>query len=66
MAGLMDVLSGRRIDELKQRMEAAIEAEDKLVKELRVTNKKLDEFATALEQHKQALIELVNELRARR
>ena len=64
MAGLFDALSGRRVEELKERMQRAIEAEDELVKQLKTSCKKMDDVVAALNSHKETLNLLLTELRA--
>jgi len=45
----LDILSGTKGKELKQRMERSIEASKELTAELRRTGKKIDAMVTALE-----------------
>ena len=63
MSGIFDVLSGRRVEELKERMQRAIEAEDELVKQLKTSCKKMDDVVAALNSHKETLNLLLTELR---
>ena len=63
---VLDILTGRRIEELKERMQKAITCEEDLIKEMRANTAKLELVIQALNSHKESLTGLLNELKASR
>jgi len=63
MAGILEALAGKKVEELRSRMECSIQASERLIKALDRTCKVMEKLTVELGAHRDAMNQLVEELK---